>query len=50
MYFRQFYNSNYVYLANSKNILVKESELELKKIMRQQPIHKKNLIHMLLIL
>lgn len=37
-------------MANSKNIIVIESELELKKLMRQQPIHKKNRIQMLLIL
>ena len=37
-------------MANSKNIIVTESELELKKLMRQQPIHKKNRIQMLLIL
>lgn len=37
-------------MANSKNIIVKESELELKKLLRQQPIHKKNRIQMLLVL
>jgi transposase len=37
-------------MANSKNIIVTESEFELKKLMRQQPIHKKNRIQMLLIL
>lgn len=37
-------------MANSKNIIVKESEQELKKLMRQQPIHKKNRVQMLLIL
>lgn len=37
-------------MANSKNIIVKESEFELKKLLRQQPIHKKNRIQMLLIL
>jgi transposase len=37
-------------MANSKNIIVKESELELKKLLRQQPLHKKNRIQMLLIL
>jgi transposase len=37
-------------MANSKNIIVKESEQELKNLMRQQPIHKKNRIQMLLIL
>lgn len=37
-------------MANSKNITVTESELELKKVMRQVPIHKKNRIQMLLIL
>jgi transposase len=37
-------------MANSKNIIVTESELELKKLIRQQPIHKKNRIQMLLIL
>jgi transposase len=37
-------------MANSKNIIVKESDLELKKLLRQQPIHKKNRIQMLLIL
>lgn len=37
-------------MANSKKIIVTESELELKKLMRQQPIHKKNRIQMLLIL
>lgn len=37
-------------MANSKNIIVTENELELKKLMRQQPIHKKNRIQMLLIL
>ena len=34
----------------SKKIIVTESELELKKLMRQQPIHKKNRVQMLLIL
>ncbi len=29
-------------MANSKNIIVKESELELKKLLRLQPIQKKN--------
>ena len=28
-------------MANSKSIIVKESEQELKKLLRQQPIHKK---------
>lgn len=37
-------------MANSKNISVKESEQELKNLMRQQPIHKKNRVQMLLIL
>lgn len=37
-------------MANSKNIVVEESELELKKLLRKQPIHKKNRIQMLLIL
>lgn len=37
-------------MANSKNIVVKESELELKKLMRQLPIHKKNRVHMLLVI
>ncbi|WP_281637077.1 helix-turn-helix domain-containing protein [Flavobacterium marginilacus] len=37
-------------MANSKKIIVTESELELKRLMRQQPIHKKNRIQMLLIL
>ena len=37
-------------MANSKNIIVKESEQELKNLMRQQPIHKKNRVQMLLIL
>lgn len=37
-------------MANSKNIIVKESELELKKLIRQQPIHIKNRVQMLLIL
>jgi transposase len=37
-------------MANSKHIQVKESEIELKKLLRQQPIHKKNRVQMLLIL
>ena len=37
-------------MANSKNIIVQESEQELKKLLRQQPIHKKNRIQMLLVL
>jgi transposase len=37
-------------MANSKNISVKESEQELKNLMRQQPIYKKNRVQMLLIL
>jgi len=37
-------------MANSKNISVKESEQDLKNLMRQQPIHKKNRVQMLLIL
>lgn len=37
-------------MANSKNIIVKESEQELKTLLRQQPIHKKNRIQMLLVL
>lgn len=37
-------------MANSKSIIVKESEQELKKLLRQQPIHKKNRVQMLLIL
>lgn len=37
-------------MANSKNIVVKESEPELRKLLRQQPIHKKNRVQMLLIL
>ena len=37
-------------MANSKHIQVKESETELRKLLRQQPIHKKNRIQMLLIL
>ena len=37
-------------MANSKHIQVKESEIELRKLLRQQPIHNKNRIQMLLIL
>lgn len=37
-------------MANSKNIIVQESEQELKKLLRQQPIHKKNRIQMLFVL
>ena len=37
-------------MATSKHIQVKESEIELKKLLRQQPIHKKNRVQMLLIL
>lgn len=37
-------------MANSKNIIVKESEQELKKLLRQQPNHKKNRINMLIVL
>jgi len=37
-------------MANSKNIIVKESEQELKKLLKKQPIHKKNRINMLLVL
>lgn len=37
-------------MANSKSISVKESEVELKKLIRQQPIHLKNRIQMLLVI
>lgn len=37
-------------MANSKNIIVTESEIELKKLMRQQPVHLKNRVQMLLVL
>jgi transposase len=37
-------------MAKSKSILVKESEVELKKLLRQQPIHLKNRVQMLLVL
>ena len=37
-------------MANSKIIIVKESEQELKRLLRQLPIHKKNRIQMLIVL
>lgn len=37
-------------MAKAKSISVKESEVELKRLMRQQPIHLKNRIQMLLVL
>lgn len=37
-------------MAKAKNIIVKESEQELKQIMRKQPVHLKNRIQMLLVL
>lgn len=37
-------------MAKSKIISVKESEVELKKLLRQQPIHLKNRVQMLLVL
>ena len=37
-------------MANSKFIIVKESEQELKGLLRQLPIHKKNRIQMLIVL
>ncbi len=37
-------------MANSKVVLVKESKQELKRLLRQLPIHKKNRIEMLLVL
>lgn len=37
-------------MAKSKSISVKESEVELKRLLRQQPIHLKNRVQMLLVL
>lgn len=37
-------------MAKSKSISVKESEVELKRLLRQQPIHLRNRVQMLLVL
>lgn len=37
-------------MAKAKKIIVKESEQELKKLLRQQPLHLKNRVKMLLLL
>lgn len=37
-------------MALAKQIIVKETEQELKQLMRKQPVHKKNRIQMLLVL
>jgi transposase len=37
-------------MANAKNVIVKETVEELKKLLRQQPLHLKNRVQMLLLL